>query len=193
MKFLTTTLLIIAFGLSASALDWTGRLEARDSMTSSSVCSGVSGCSTNTNVGFGAGVTVPVWNFAADWSLVTGALLRQEIVSGSYSVIGTATATYLYLDIPVGVQWNWSPIAVRLAADLGVKLSSTYSTYTSNTFTDNSIVVPVELAFDWTFLPNQLINVTYETGVTTANLASGYTGNALATANTIVLGYGYTF
>ena len=188
MRLLTTTLLL-ALSMSVNAMEWTGRFEIRDSSTNTTMCGSAGSCSANTTVGFGAGATT-VWGFAQDWYVFTGGLLRQRVAS--ISAAGTtSTATYLNLDIPAGVEWRFSSFGLRAAVDLSSKLSSTYSNITSSLESDNSFVTPVEVGFDWKFLPNQLANITYETGVT---VATGQSGAAnLATSNIITLGYGYQF
>lgn len=204
MKLLATTMIFLAT-LSAYAADtdkaaaapaagmaWTARIEVRDMATATSSCGTTTPCTGNTNTGFGVGVTTPVWNFAQDWALVTGGMLRQRTVS--LSVTGSSPSlTDLDLDIPVAAQWSFGgSFALRAGLDLGFKLSSAYTTYLASAFSDNSTVTPFELGFDWNFLPNQLINLAYESGVTLATgVATGTPSQA--TGSSINLGYGYTF
>jgi len=186
-------LLILVGSLSASALDYTVRVEARDTSGASSICNATTGCSTAAVVNFGAGVTTTAYAFTPEWGLYSGALLRQRGVSVSLTGFPTAVGTWTYLDIPVEAQYTFGSLAVRAGVDLGLKVSNSNSGFTSYStyYSDTSLVVPVEIGFDWKFLPSQLLAISYETGVTTANGQQGL--NSLATANVIALAYGYTF
>jgi hypothetical protein len=74
---------------------------------------------------------------------------------------------------------------------IGIELGSTYSRLSSSAATDNAVILPFELGFDWKFLERQLLSLSYESGVTTSTGQNG--NNNLATGGTFSIGYGYTF
>ena len=83
--------------------------------------------------------------------------------------------------------------ALPICLNLGLKLSSTNSGFTnySASYSEASLITPVELGFDWKFMPNQLAYLNYETGTTLAT-GSG-TAQNLSTSNVLTIGYGYAF
>ena len=189
MKLVLTGCLFF-ISVSAMAMEYTGRLELKDSMTSTSSCGSSGSCSANSTTGFGVGVTTKVYNFATSWDLVTGGLFRQRVGSVSYGST-TSSGSYTYLDIPVAGQWSSGDYAVRLGLDLGLKLSSSYTNISSSAVSDNSLITPVELAFDWKLTQSHLITLAYETGST---LAAGQNGGSnLSTSTVFTVGYGYIF
>ena len=186
--------LTLLASFAASAATMTSRFELRDASTSTSSCGSNSNCSASSNFGFGVGVTVPVWNFAAGWDVVTGAMLRQRILAQSYTGTGTATISYLDLDVPAMVQWSNDTFAIRGGVDVSLKTASTYSLpggLSSNNYTDNGVVLPGDFALDWKFTQDQLFTVDFELGTTLATGNNGYAN--LSTSNVITLGYGYVF
>jgi hypothetical protein len=187
--------IVLLISWNAVAFQLTGRIETRDSMTSSSVCSGVQNCSTSGIViGYGVGVTTIAYSFTSDWGLYSGSLLRQRFVAYTLATGNSSTTPqvgYLDLDVPVAAQWSSKSFAVRLGVDLGIKLSSNYYQLNSSAESDYAIIVPIEFGFDWKFLDRQLLSFGYEAGVTTAAGQNG--NNNLATSSIISVGYGYSF
>ena len=183
---------LLLFGISVEALDWTARLELRDSSTAPPNCQPA--CSTSSTTQLGGGVTSTIYLMTPEWGLFTGALLRQRGLSFTGGAGPAATVTYLDFDVPLAIQWAAGSFAARFGVDLAAKLSSTYSVGTlANNESDKGLITPVEVALDWKFTQNQLVNIAFESGVGVATGIGLASPGNLATANIITLGYGYLF
>jgi len=195
MKFLTTTL-ILAFGISAMAMDWTGRVELRDTITAGGICqAGASNCSAAGGIaGLGVGLTTEdAYSFNQNWGIHSGGMLRQRIVGANVGSLNE-TANYLDFDIPVALDWHNETFNIRAGVDVVLKLQSYYGGFQGSNYTDSNGVMPYEGAIDWKFAFNQLVSLSYETASTLAYNTTANTANtALQTSSVVSIGYGWKF
>jgi hypothetical protein len=189
---LFAALLVIAAGISANAMTWTERVELRDTITNSnSLPSASNGGSASSTLNVGAGLTADVWTFYPSWSIFSGGMLRQRTLAFTLQTNGTSGINYTYLDIPVELNWDfYQGWAVRAGVNIGIKIAEVGNGNTNN-LSDNGVVFPPELAFDWHFMGNHMASLGYEFGTALANGSNGT--NNYSTNGVAVLAYGYSF